>query len=584
MLEQMTLVTVLMTMLLLASPLLHKKMEKKITMAVKTAFFMSLIPTTLTLKTHMQTMNAHLPILDLGTLNMTLMINNYSALFLPIALMVTWSILQFSTWYMTNEPKEKFQKLLLVFLMSMLTLVSSGNLLQLMAGWEGVGIMSFLLINWWSERANANSAALQAIIYNRIGDLGLILVLVTTMSDMGTWNVLPILSMPTKNTLIALGLVLAATGKSAQFFMHMWLPSAMEGPTPVSSLLHSSTMVVAGIYVLAQMHPAMNISYATSSCLYLGTMTSIYAAACATTQNDIKKIIAFSTSSQLGLMMTAIGINQPNLAIFHMITHATFKSTLFLCSGSLIHNSSNEQDIRKANCTMSTLPVTTTLMAVNGLALAGFPFLSGFYSKDAIMEALFSTNNNAWALATTMIATTMTSSYTMRMTIHTTKKFFNGIPTLKQHENNTSQITPLLRLTTASALLGCSLILTTTITPKTVSTPQKLFPLLAIIAGTYLAVQLTTEPKNSQNHTLKFINHLAFYTLLHRTTPTTALSLGYTAATQLTDLTWLEKVIPTEIDKTTQLLSTSISIQQGQMKTYLTLLTLTLMLSLIWFL
>nr|YP_626417.1 NADH dehydrogenase subunit 5 [Xenagama taylori]AAY57828.1 NADH dehydrogenase subunit 5 [Xenagama taylori] len=584
MLELLTLTTLLMTTLLLLLPLLMKPLKNKIPLMVKMAFFMSIIPTTMIMKMHMQTINISLPTTNMGTLNMTMLINKNLTLFLPIALLVTWSIMQFSTWYMTNEPTNKFQKLLLIFLISMLILVSSGNLMQLMVGWEGVGILSFMLINWWSGRTNANSAALQAIIYNRIGDTGLILVLVTTLSDLGTWNMLPILSSPTKNTLITLGLILAATGKSAQFFMHMWLPSAMEGPTPVSALLHSSTMVVAGVYLLAHMHPAMNTNLTTTTCLFLGTATSIYSAACAISQNDIKKIIAFSTSSQLGLMMVAIGINQPNLAIFHMVTHATFKSSMFLCSGSIIHNTSNEQDIRKTNCIKTTLPITSTLMTMNGLALAGVPFLSGFFSKDMIVETLLSTHNNAWALNTTMIATTMTSSYTMRMIIYMTKKFYNGTPVMKQHENSSEQIMPLIRLTTAAIILGAGLTLTITLSQKTMNQPLKLLPLLAIITGTYLATNLTAKPKTKTDKSLKFMNQLAFYNITHRSMPLTILRLSYKMTTQLTDLIWLEKIAPMTIDKSNQILTTTISTQKGQMKNYFILLLMTLSLSLLCFL
>nr|AGH28111.1 NADH dehydrogenase subunit 5 [Phrynocephalus mystaceus] len=575
MLEPMMITMTFISMLLLTLPLISKKHEAKITNIIKLSFLISLPPMMLIMKHQTQIINVNFHLIHTGMTNMemTLMINKYSMLFLPTALFVTWSIMEFSTWYMTNEPTKKFQKHLLIFLISMLTLATAGSFMQLLIGWEGVGIMSFMLINWWSTRTNANSAALQAIIYNRIGDIGLILVMAILLSTLGTWDMMLTLTLNTKNTLITLGLILAAIGKSAQFFMHMWLPAAMEGPTPVSSLLHSSTMVVAGIYMLAQMHPMMDAKYLTTICLCLGTLTSIYAALCAIAQNDIKKIIAFSTSSQLGLMMVAIGINKPDLAMFHMITHATFKSTLFLCAGSIIHNMQNEQDIRKTNCIMNMLPTTTTMMTINGITLAGTPFLSGFYSKDMIIETMMSTNTNAWALATTLLSTTMTSIYTLRMMLYTTKKFFCYKPITTQQESSLQQMLPLIRLTLTTAVAGAILTPTMSNTPALLTTYMKMAPLMTIIVGTYMA----TEMMKLQNTTTswKFISHLAFFKLLHRTLPLKTLKFSQKHSTQMTDLMWLENIGPMTIDLSNMIASNITSMQKGQIKKYLTILLIT---------
>nr|YP_009058757.1 NADH dehydrogenase subunit 5 [Phrynocephalus guinanensis]AIM52432.1 NADH dehydrogenase subunit 5 [Phrynocephalus guinanensis] len=573
MLESMMISLILTSMLLLALPIISKKYEAKITKVIKTSFLLSLFPTMLAMKYQTQNINIDLYTINTGMTNMTmtLMINKYSTLFLPTALFVTWSIMEFSTWYMTNEPTKKFQKHLLIFLISMLTLATAGSFMQLLTGWEGVGILSFMLINWWSTRTNANAAALQAIIYNRIGDIGLILVMVALLSTLGTWDIMSTLTLNTKDTLITLGLIMAAIGKSAQFFMHMWLPAAMEGPTPVSSLLHSSTMVVAGIYMLAQMHPMMSTKCLTTICLGLGTLTSIYSALCAIAQNDIKKIIAFSTSSQLGLMMIAIGINKPDLAMFHMITHATFKSTLFLCSGSIIHNMQNEQDIRKMNCTKNTLPTTTTMMTINGMALAGTPFLSGFYSKDMIIETMMNTNINAWALMATLLSTTMTSIYTMRMIFYMTKKFFCYKPVITQQESNPQQTLPLIRLTLAAMTIGTMLMPTMLNTTNLLTTYMKMTPTMTIVAGTYMTTEMTMKLQNTTT-SWKFISHLAFFKLLHRTLPLKMLKFSQKHSTQLTDLMWLENMGPTTIDLLNTTASNIISTQKGQIKKYLTVL------------
>nr|AJD00129.1 NADH dehydrogenase subunit 5 [Physignathus cocincinus] len=582
----MIITTFITTILILTAPLLPKS-DKYTPLQVKTSMKMALvtstIPAMLMLKHQIQSTSVNFTLMQTGTMDMTLTItlNLYSALLLPTVLFVAWSIMEFATWYMPPTPlTNTFTNTLLTFLLTMMILISAGSLLQLFIGWEGVGIMSFILINWWTSRTTTNSAALQAIIYNRIGDIGLMLTMSILATTHSTWTLEQVTAQQTKDTLIAIGLVLAATGKSAQFLMHMWLPTAMEGPTPVSALLHSSTMVIAGVYMLAQLHPILNISsQLLTTCLYLGTITSLFTASCALTQNDIKKIIAFSTSSQLGLMMTAIGINSPKLAIFHMMTHATFKAMLFLSAGSIIHCMQDEQDIRKMGNTMSTLPITTTCLTINSMALAGIPFLSGFYSKDAIIETAIISNLNAWALLMTIMATTMTSSYTLRMIIYTTSWNPRHKSMISFHETLKNHTLPILRPSLMTIVLGFTMSMMLPTTNMTLPMTMKLIPLMTIIIGTILTLDLTntnlSHPKHKQL-TYKTLNRLAFYdTSVHRMLPLLILKLSQ-ISTQLTDLIWLEKTGPKMINKTNINISKLTSAQTGLLKNYLIILLISI--------
>nr|YP_003934273.1 NADH dehydrogenase subunit 5 [Hoplobatrachus tigerinus]BAJ21241.1 NADH dehydrogenase subunit 5 [Hoplobatrachus tigerinus] len=379
----------------------------------------------------------------------------YQIIFLPIALFVTGSILHFSTWYMQTDPKMRmFSAHLLVFLFAMILLISAGNLTLLFTGWEGVGIMSFLLIGWYSSRAEAATAALMAVIYNRVGDITFMAAFAWLMKFGGSSNLDYMFSQGIP-TAIVICFMVGAASKSAQFMFHPWLISAMEGPTPVSALLHSSTMVVAGVFLLIRLHPMLtNNPLALTMCLCLGALTSTFAAWSATMQNDVKKIIALSTSSQLGLMMVAIGINLPNLAFFHMCTHAFFKAMLFLCSGVIIHNLKDVQDIRHMGGLLKSLPITSACMTVGSLALMGTPYLIAFYSKDAIIEATTNSYVNSMALLLTLVATSCTALYSLRMIYSTLLRQPRISEPVHAFEEPQTVKTPLLRLALGSTVGG----------------------------------------------------------------------------------------------------------------------------------
>ena len=407
--------------------------------------------------------------------NWSMLIDPLSAIMLVVVTSVSSLVHIYSIGYMSHDPhKPRFMAYLSLFTFAMLMLVTSDNFIQLFFGWEGVGLCSYFLIGFWFKKESANAAAIKAFVVNRVGDFGFALGIFLIFYLFGTVNYSEVFQqMPTvvdKNLsflgfevkaidLICLLLFIGAMGKSAQILLHTWLPDAMEGPTPVSALIHAATMVTAGVFLVVRCSPIYEYSPLILNLITIvGMTTAFFAATVALVQTDIKKIIAYSTCSQLGYMFFAAGVGAYNVAMFHLFTHAFFKALLFLGSGSVIHAFKDEQNINNMGGVWRKLPYTYSLMIIGTLALTGFPFLSGFYSKDAIIEFAYLRGNTTgyYAAGIGIFTAFLTSIYSWRLIFKTFHGKYNNkeIDIEKTHESPLVMLIPLVILAIGAIFAG----------------------------------------------------------------------------------------------------------------------------------
>tara|TARA_R110000787_G_scaffold24318_22_gene69157 strand:- start:1058 stop:2968 length:1911 start_codon:yes stop_codon:yes gene_type:complete len=398
-----------------------------------------------------------------------------TAVMIVVVTVVSCAVHFYSIGYMHHDPSvPRFFAYLSLFTFFMLMLVTADNFLQMFFGWEGVGLASYLLIGFWYEKPTANAAAIKAFLVNRVGDFGFALGILGTFLLFGSIEFDAIFgAVPGKAsaqmeflggqyhalTILCLLLFIGAMGKSAQLGLHTWLPDAMEGPTPVSALIHAATMVTAGVFMVARLSPMFEFApFALNVVCVVGATTAFFAATVGLVQNDIKRVIAYSTCSQLGYMFFACGVSAYAAGIFHLFTHAFFKALLFLGAGSVIHAMSSEQDMRKMGGIAKHIKFTYAMMWIGSLALAGVPFFAGFYSKDIVLEAAFAAHSNVGTYAFWMgiAAAVMTAFYSWRLLFMT----FHGQPRADEktmahvHESPKSMTIPLLVLAIGAIFAG----------------------------------------------------------------------------------------------------------------------------------
>jgi len=399
------------------------------------------------------------------TVGFDLLLDPLSILFVLLITGVGSLIHVYSIGYMSHDPRRRrFFAYLNLFVAAMLMLVLAGDYLGLFLGWEGVGLASYLLIGFWQHKPSAAAAAKKAFVINRVGDMGLSLAIMLMFVTFGTSSFAGVSAVSgeaseTVMTVIGILLLVGACGKSAQVPLQAWLLDAMEGPTPVSALIHAATMVTAGVFMVARLSPLFEVApNALIVVTVIGGITAFFAATIGMVQNDIKRVIAYSTCSQLGYMFFAIGVGAYQAAVFHLFTHAFFKALLFLSAGSVIHAMSDEQDIRKMGGIWKKIPITYAMFWIGSLALAGIPFFAGYYSKDFVLEAAFA--GHGWtakyAFVMGMIAALLTAFYSWRLIIMT----FHGTPRADHHtmehvhESPAVMLVPLLVLAAGALFAG----------------------------------------------------------------------------------------------------------------------------------
>nr|BDQ44299.1 NADH dehydrogenase subunit 5 [Pheretima iizukai] len=441
---------------------------------------------------------------------MTFIIDPMGTMFSSTVLLISANVLQFSTVYMKEDKFiDRFTVLVLLFVLSMNMLIFFPHLMILLLGWDGLGLVSFILVIYY-QNPKSLAAGMITALTNRIGDVMLLLSIAWTLNQ-GQWNIMHMWETDLFAWQTAT-ILLAAMTKSAQMPFSSWLPAAMAAPTPVSALVHSSTLVTAGVFLLIRFYPFLSsTTWFNQLLLLIAVSTTTMAGLSAMTECDMKKIIALSTLSQLGMMMAAMGLGMVNLAYFHMVTHALFKALLFICAGTLIHSHMHSQDLRWMGNITAQMPTTTSCFILANMALCGAPFMSGFYSKDMIVESSIFYSNNLIMLIIILFTVSLTSFYTMRFSLATIWGPSNSSPFINLEES-VPLTSPMLILSSMSIISGASLIWTMPMNQEsmTMTTTMKIMPMVMVILGLLMAWCMNThQTKNAPMMSLLPMMHHA---------------------------------------------------------------------------
>nr|YP_010890165.1 NADH dehydrogenase subunit 5 [Halistemma rubrum]WJJ70213.1 NADH dehydrogenase subunit 5 [Halistemma rubrum] len=430
-------------------------------------------------------------------------IDHITSCMLILITMVSFLVHLFSTSYMEGDPHIiRFMSYLSLFTFFMIILVTSNNIVQMFIGWEGVGLTSYLLINFWYTRIQANKAAIKAMVVNKVGDIGLLLGIVSLWSISGLLRFHDFMGLSIFPNLeyffnwINVMLIIGVMAKSAQIGLHTWLPDAMEGPTPVSALIHAATMVTAGVFLLIRISPILEFTpLILLFVIFLGALTAFMSGTIGLVQSDLKKVIAYSTCSQLGYMVMICGFSHYHCGLFHLFNHGFFKALLFLSAGSIIHAVNNEQDMRKIGGVKFTLPLSYICVIIGSLSLTGLPFLTGFYSKDLLLELIYQNHYLSFALWLGLLTTFLTAFYSFRLVSYT----FLANPSMPTktskilHEGEWNLFLPLLFLLIFSITIGFFMtgFIMIDISPPILPTINKFHPLILTILGSLFAIYFT---------------------------------------------------------------------------------------------
>nr|ANZ03442.1 NADH dehydrogenase subunit 5 [Titiscania limacina] len=438
------------------------------------------------------------------SLEFCMVVDSISMSFSTLVCVISSCVLWFSLSYMHSETfKSRFEWLVLGFVVSMILLIFIPNFLALLLGWDALGIISFLLVVYY-QSPNVLTAGMLTAMVNRLGDVMLMMSLVL-LTALGSWNLM-FLTPVGEPVWVVMFALLAAMTKSAQFPFSSWLPAAMAAPTPVSALVHSSTLVTAGVYILIRFYSTFTLCYwFNTACLVIGTVTLLLAGIAANLEHDLKKVIALSTLSQLGVMMLALSSGLYNLALYHLYTHALFKALLFICAGSIIHTNGGVQDIRHLGNIWSQMPVTVTCFNLANLCLCGAPFLSGYYSKDLILETMLSLPMNFFMMIFIFFATGMTSGYALRLSLSTILGWKNSSPMYLNVDSSPQLTNPMIVLACVAIVGGVLFQDLLLLAPFDflLPVPYKLLTTCVVFLGGWFSLLLwKCEPEKTPNMTM----------------------------------------------------------------------------------